>query len=100
MVKQFRDKIMPFFETIFNKGSKSWKDKLSSDVSFLVHKDLQFLNCIHGHPHKSNIRRTENVPWYALINFGLLVKPFPNSFKTNFDGNIKHLEFSDHSPEL
>ena len=96
MVKQFRDKILPFFESVFNKGSKSWKGKLSIDVSFLVHKDLEFVESIQGHPHRMNIRKMEtgNVPWYILNNFGLLVKPFPNDFKTRIVGNIKHLEFS------
>lgn len=98
MVKQFRDKIMPFFESVFNKGSKSWKGKLSIDVSFLVHKDLEFVDNIQGHPHKTNIRKfgTGPIPWYILKHFGLLVKPFPNDFKTRIVGNIKHLEFSDH----
>ena len=97
-MKQFRDKIMPFFESVFNKGSKSWKGKLSIDVSFLVHKDLEFVQNIQGHPHRTNIRRmgTGPVPWYILKNFGLLVKPFPNDFKTRILGNIKHLEFSAH----
>jgi len=89
---------MPFFESVFNKGSKSWKGKLSIDVSFLVHKDLEFVDNIQGHPHKTNIRKfgTGPIPWYILKHFGLLVKPFPNDFKTRIVGNIKHLEFSDH----
>ena len=46
LVKQFRDKIMPFFDTVFNKGYRSWKDTLSSTLHFLSTKIFNSLSAL------------------------------------------------------
>ena len=95
LVKDFRKIIIPFFDTVFNKPASAWKDIRSDDIRFNVHQDLDFLSCLRGTKYKDSGSSEGKKGWYALLSFGLLVKPFPTAFKTRFEGLTKHLEFND-----
>jgi len=95
LVKDFRKIIIPFFDTVFNKQANAWKDINSDAIRFNVHQDLDFLSCLRGTKYKDSVASEGKKGWYALRTFGLLVKPFPTSFKTRFEGLTKHLEFND-----